>query len=435
MGKQYFYWRGAHTKRGGEKDAPSEHLKLMGEQAKINENGGISWQGLWIYDIEAVLRSSFMILDLDGRELNDSDAWSICRSAIDKLIKQKNGQVAIRPNEVAQYANEGAAEYFRRTPSQYIVKTSLSLKSFPCKQISVDGCKISQIARNSNRYPDPDARHAAIMASPQGQHLKSTSYCTVKITTEGRSEQAALNRALDAINLTRGLWTLIGTWGKSSITFGLKRQKPVGVVHLGPIYQLFHADGRPTNQCSYDLGYTGDRELFKPKDGWNKIESKRRGYFRKIRILPDKRRYQLEQLIRRYAFALDYADPSLAFLQLWALLEYMTDTVGANYDKTVERASWIFHDRKLAKERLNAARLRRNLFVHSAQDKSDNDQALNLLKEVLDQHLINLIWNHFKITDLAEYGRMLDLPYTIEKLKAGKKRYALAIRMRKPPSK
>jgi len=81
---------------------------------------------------------------------------------------------------------------------------------------------------------------------------------------------------------------------------------------------------------------------------------------RRINRLPYRREF--EQLLLRYIAALDEPNPNIAFLQLWGILEAITNTVEARYDETIRRAGWVFvkSERPMMREVLESLRHHRN---------------------------------------------------------------------------
>src|SRR5438067_12384630 len=97
------------------------------------------------------------------------------------------------------------------------------------------------------------------------------------------------------------------------------------VIHTGPIHTLHNLDGTPAaDMFWFEPGYGADRELFVPRNGWAALDNGRRWAMRRIRTL--KYRDDMERLIRRFATALDAYDADSAFLQMWSILEKITDT-------------------------------------------------------------------------------------------------------------
>src|SRR5262249_31766373 len=154
--------------------------------------------------------------------------------------------------------------------------------------------------------------------SPFARHLGSTKYCLVKVATQGRSEHEATENGLNALNLLRGLWSLIETQGSWAFRFGGHERKPLGVIHTGPIYTLHYPDGRLARDGLYwyEPDYIEDQRLFDGSGRWQKIEKRRKWAMRKMATLNYRR--DLEDLLIRYAVALDQPNPSIAFLQMWS---------------------------------------------------------------------------------------------------------------------
>lgn len=262
---------------------------------------------------------------------------------------------------------------------------------------------------------------------PNKDRLKSSSNKLVLVKTSGRSVYDAVDRAFYALNLLCGLWSLFSTYGSWSFSFGT-RQEPIGSIHTGPLHSLHRLNGElATDICWYDRASLVDNRLFKPQAGWQKIEGYRRWAMKRFHLLPFRK--DVENLIVRYSIAMDQTDIDAAFLQMWSILEKITNTVGANYDETVRKAIWLYDDRQTAREFLECARLRRNLLVHSARSTEMPEQAAFLVESFVDPHLLRLVRNDFGISSLEEYGQHLSLPSDLPTLKREMKWIGKAIRI------
>ena len=208
------------------------------------------------------------------------------------------------------------------------------------------------------------------------------------------------------------------------------KNDPIGVVHTGPIHTLHHPDGSPVgDNYWYQPDYVEDQDIFKPEGGWQRIEKNRRwtvSHFRRRAYRED-----LAMLLMRYASALDNHNMDVAFLQMWSILEKITNTVGARYDETIGRATQIFSERNSAKETLASVRLRRNQYVHASRSGEDSDQMVYAVKAFVDHHLWILIRNDYHVESLEEYGTCLDLRGDVQDLKKQRRHLNQAIRIAK----
>jgi hypothetical protein len=163
---------------------------------------------------------------------------------------------------------------------------------------------------------------------------------------------------------------------------------------------------------------------------WPRIEKLRRSAVR--RVAGVEYQQDLEDLLIRYASALDQPNPDVAFLQMWSILEKMTDTVGDNYDETIKRAVSLYSKDKRAMMRdiLELLRLRRNQYVHSAESGMQSEQLAYAIKSIIDPHFLKLISNPFKVRSLEEYGAFLALPTDLTTLDERRRRIVQAIRFR-----
>lgn len=433
MSKPYVFWRtqkGEPYKNNDGKYAPRALLEQLGESQIDNSiENGFSWHLFDLPNYEFIVCSMMVVLDPDGNELNETDTKIIGQKAIRSIREKQDNRSKIDPNKLIETANKEAAKYFRKPINEYILITSLSVDELPLRQINVNDCQISVIER-SNNFNYPESLRDSFNESLLRNHLTSTNYLRVKVKTSGRSIFEASDKALESLSLLRGLWTLFGTINKKTKRFGSKKEEPIGVISIGPVHTLHHPDGSPaTDLFWYEPGYLRDAPIFKPSNGWEVVKKEQQIAIRKLKKHPFGS--MVERLIMRYAEALDQSNLDQAFLQMWSILEKITDTIGANYDKTIERAIWLYKDRNVAKEKLEFLRFRRNQYVHSAKTSKEGDVVAYLMKHFIDSHLRRLIFNEMKVSSIAEYGKFLSLSTSIASLEKSRQKINYALRLRK----
>jgi hypothetical protein len=421
--KRYAFWRspgGMPCKTDRERYSPRHLLALIGEHSQTPPAGGVVWNIDWAFidKFENAVHSLAVILTPEQTELNDQDSGEIIRRAIGAAIRKKGGGKPVSPAEVLLYADRLAAEYFRKPKSNFTLITSLSIHSLPSRSIKIGGCEIAAAPRND--YPLPPMMREQLPVKK--------GHASIGIRTNGRSYHEATTKALDAMNILRGLWTFLITRGSWQKRVSPDHLEPIGIIHGGHIHTLHFANRNPVGDFYwYDLEYPHDRSPFAPPGGWETIEKRRRWAVSRLRSLPYSS--NLADLFARYAVALDHLDHSVSLLQLWSILEKATDTVGGNYDETISRSAWCFDSPGVASEFLSSLRLRRNRYVHSAQSRGDNEQAARLVKDYVDDHLGRLLRNDFRVKSLREYGEHIALPRMMEELTRQRNRLSTNIRL------
>lgn len=408
------------------KHAPQELLSEYGKITSVNPEGKPSWSGFFFQRLEVGLKLASVIVCPNGEELNEGDAWAILKSALIDTVIRKGGREPLNPIEILRIADGKAAQFFRKPNVQYVLISSLSVKSMPVKRLEVAGCRI-QAMSSRGKYPYPERIRTGVDAEIARQ-MESLRWKLVRVTTTGRSIHEAVDNAFRALSLLRGLWSLFATYQSWSITFGSAKDDPIGVIHAGPLHTLHYPNRNlATDLYWYERGAIMRRKVFQPNDGWQRIEKQRRWAVRRLLRLPFRK--DVEDLIIRYVNALDQSDHDVAFLQMWSILETLTNTIGANYDETLRRTIWPYDDRKIAKEFLECARLRRNLYVHAARSTEEPDQVAYLIKSFVDPHLVRLIRNDFGVSNVEEYGQHLSLPTDVKVLERDKQWIEKALRI------
>jgi len=428
MSKRYVFWRSLGKKRPGKdhrQHGPRHLLAKLGTSARIKSPTEVTWAGFGVLRFQTALKYSLLVRDPDGEELNEYDSASIVQNAMIGLMTKAGGGKPMAPADVIAEGDAVAAKHFRTKKESYVAVTSISLESLPWKKLKVKQCILRPLNERGSKYPLPAA--VANLDERFEAHLKSSRYCLLRIDTSGRTIYEANDNAATAVNFLRGIWNLMLTFQSWSISRGHTRQQPMGVIHPGPIISLHRPDGTPVSDILWvEKSFGGEAEPFKPKKGWLEIEKQRRFLMRCVERLPYRR--EMESIMARYAVALDHTDLDVAFLQLWSILEKITGTIGSNYDDTIRRTTWGWPGRYTEMEVLQALRLRRNHYVHSAATMENQDQMTYMLKSFVDPHLLRLIRNDFRVKNLDEYAQYLHLSSDVSALDKKRKTYGHAIR-------
>lgn len=412
MSARYAFYRdstGRPYKREDGKHAPTHLLAEMGKCSVLNPDGKIGWKvGRVDFD---VLRSSIVIVSLDDEELNERDANHLVWQALADTAKRDIGE-PLKAKDVLVACDARAAAFFRRPLNDYALLTSMSLASFSAKNINVRGSVVRSFATRPTRFVLPKVLESRHHRNRFAEHLEKTNYRWVTISTQGRTITEGLNLALDNLGLLRALWSFGITLHRRSLSFFPSDRRRLGVIHAGPLQTLHHPDGSPATDDFYwyDPDFSEEQPVFKNDKVWDRLEKDRKWALGRLRRLPYGN--DLRLLFIRYLAALDQINPNVAFLQLWAILEKLTNTVGSNYDETIKRTSWIFEDdyRLEIRETLEILRHHRNRYVHAGNTGSENTETAALLKTIIDPHLVRLLNNTFRVGSLAEYGERLSLP-------------------------
>jgi hypothetical protein len=435
MSKQYVFWRkpdGRPCTSNDGRHAPTYLLSRYGELSSVNSAKGISWPSTTeLHRIELAIRSSVVIIEPDGRELNQTTSWSLVKNALNSVILRSGGSKPLLQNEIVSEASKVAAAFFRRPLSDYYLLSSLSIDRFPARSIRVDDCVVTKGPQTKQRQIPDSLKGTIRFHGWISEAIDSPLYTLIKVATRARDVHEALDKSTDALNLLRGYWTLFATYGSWVLSFNSNpKPRPIGAIRSGLIHTLHNPDGSPaTDVYWYEPAYAEVEKSFDPKGNWKSIEDNRRLAMRRMKNCDYRR--DLEALICRYVVAMDSPDLDSTLLQLWSILEKVTNTVGASYDETIDRATWFFRDRQFHKQVLSSLRLRRNQLVHAAKSGPENDQAVYAIKFIIEPHLMCLIQNEFKVRSLSEYADYLSLPSTVSVLEKRRLMFSRALRLMK----
>lgn len=337
-------------------------------------------------------------------------------SAIPELERQKilnkatfeaGGNGKITPNLLLQSCQKQASEYLRRPLTAFRLHTGVSLASvhkLPSVRIGSSAITFNpkaQVARQHRARLYGNAKFSLGFDLP-------TQYTDVSVTVKARSPHEGAQRALDAIDLVRATWNLALNRGKDwRISSG--KPRPVNDILLCPFHTMHNVDGSlATESWWYDPGYSRPAQLITDRAKIDRLFA----FSKKLRAHLNQSAYsdELTNALVRYVRALDAADLNDAFLRLWSLLEFLTDSTFDPYKVAVRRAAFMFAERDYSVQVLTHLMNHRNRFVHAGTDTAEIESLVYLLKRYVDALLMFHIGNAFKFESRAFAALFMDLP-------------------------
>lgn len=239
-------------------------------------------------------------------------------------------------------------------------------------------------------------------------------YTPLAALVSARSPYEAAERALNDIDLVRASWNLALNQGKAW-RYSSGRPAPVNDIRLSPFHTLHDRCGHlAIDSWWYDPGYSKPARLFSDKSRFPKLL--RVAQDLRTRVSRSPYRSDVESALIRYVRALDSADLGDAFLRLWSLLEFLTDSGQDPYKVAIRRAAFMFADQERSLLILTHLANYRNRFVHAGSETDEIEPLVFLLKRYVDALLLFHIRNRFDVVLRAEAARFMDLPHSREEI-------------------
>lgn len=320
--------------------------------------------------------------------------------------------------------NRRARDFLREPEQAYVLVSSISARySTELRQSEVSGRRMyfrrSLPRRFRAGYGQAVDRTRRNLLGPLPDPIRpGERYTPVWIHTRGRSHWEAVTRALDALDLLRGIWNLAinrRTWSRT--TGGARR--PVNRVLLGPLHSLHHLDGSLASGVDwYEPDYVRPVQSRELSRRWTEVKEDEGN----IRLCLTRSAYaaQLEGALCRYARSLDLFQWEAAFLGLWGVLETLTGTKPhESHDLTVKRAAFLYDDseRNLHVQVLNHLRHYRNRSVHGGESSAAVEAYLYQLKRYVEQLLLFHLTSYYRFESIARAAEFLDLPAELADLR------------------
>ncbi len=380
--------------------SPDLFCRRLEEAKTVDSNGKVSFQGFEFTSNVVVLNSmvsmSSRIPELEKKRIITKAAFGAA------------AQGSITPQNILLEIDNLEKQYLSESPKKYLLVTSLSVQRFfKLRRQSINGCTITfapTIPNTLRKEIEKVKKHAihSICGELPGDYL------VAKIAVAGKSHSAAADRAIDAIDLFRGIWNLFYN-RRNVYRMSSGQRESVNKLVLGPLHTLHLPNAKlATESWWYEPDYRGPLKTFDPTkeiQDFYVFQSRVRRLLKKSPF-----RGFLESAIIRYTRALDLRDWNSAFLNLWSLLETLTNTGNNDTHKvTARRTSFLYQDREYVKQILTHLRDHRNRAVHTGSGNEDIETLMYQLKNFVEAVLEFLVGNKFGLKNLGEVAQFLDL--------------------------
>ena len=311
-------------------------LAKPGGHISVAVGEGVSFKGLEYHDYLVFLCS---IVEFRGEiaalQKNRIVGQAVIRAA--KRGKITAGSLLCAINELEQ-------EYRKNPPQKLKMVTSISAaQKLSLRRATINGCSIVFGPKLPTRFSRLRKKMLDGVRDRFAGELP-TDYMDVAVSVSARSDADAADKALDAIDLLRGIWNLYFNRGRK-ILLSTKQLRPFNQFVLGPAHTLHVPSGKlATTLYWYQPEFQGPIRPFNPGESKASMMHRFTQRTRK-RLATCKYGEELARAIRRYTRALDLADWESVFLRLWSILEQLTSTGEGGYKVTIRRVSFLFEDR------------------------------------------------------------------------------------------
>lgn len=372
-------------------------------------NGGLQYSGT------AFFGEPLTLLETGVEFLNpvsDVDRSRIITQALEAALRARD----YGPSALIREVNKATRDFARLPETKYVVATGFSFKHFEdLTRVEASGCRLyvrRRLPRHLAKTHDEAKRRSKTdVRGDYPEDVPFKKYAAAWIHVRGRSAPEAMQQALEALDLRRGIWNFALNRG-SGVPFPAPIRGPLNEVLAGPVYSLHLPDG--SLAAGYDWiepQYTGPEQTRRLGKKWDRVRKDEEGIRACLKRNPY--REMLENVLRRYCRALDSADLSNSFLSLWSLLETLTGiTPDDGHDKVVKRVSFIFADaeRKTHEQVLHHLRRYRNSYVHVGEGSDQAGAYLHQLRVYAEQMLSFHLRTSAHFPSLERAVSFLDLP-------------------------
>lgn len=287
---------------------PSQLAQRIEQAKTISADGRVSYSGFEHAEHLVLLGG---MLDLN-KQIPDIEK----RRILNKATFNVGAKGVVTPDSLRHHASNLESEYFRKPITDFRLLTGVSIeRAIEMPIFRINGGSISinpKLSKTTSRH------RAALLADARGSIAGDppANYSSVSVAVRARSPFEAAQKALDNLDLLRGIWNFWENRGNSSRrSFGTR--EPVNSIVLAPIHTLHQRDGSPACESWwYEPSYVKPIQPFADK---SRIENMLK-YTADFRCYLRCSGYKLDIIaaIIRYVRVLDSRDLNDAFLRLWS---------------------------------------------------------------------------------------------------------------------
>lgn len=386
---------------------PSELANRIEQTRKVGDDGSVSFESgidIKVFDtlLYSMLNFSNDIPEIEGR--------NIAR----KSIFDAGGKGEITAQRLLAEVNILENKYLKQPIERFVLATSISIRQISIlERIFLGRTQIifeNQLPRSFIQEATElrrDAENILYADSPNN-------YMAVRVHQSAKSPIEAAYKALNGVDLIRGIWNLYEN-RRHYTRWSMGKPLPVNKIILGPYHLLHFPNGKlaSTSRWWYEQSYLGAvaPHRFNDLPRLNKFTSDIRN-----RLANSHYRRDLESAIIRYVRALDERDWNHAFIRLWGVLELLTDTIRLPHNQTIKRAAFIYQDHEIHLQILKQLRDFRNRTIHADAENSEIESFLYQLKNFIEDLLYFHLGNNFEFKSIQDAGNFLSLPRDKEAL-------------------
>lgn len=361
-------------------------------------------------------------------ELVEEEKWSVIQRGVSHAAR--HGRVT--DTSILKGINQVEGKMLKAPKSKFIIVSRLSIQ-LPRERIRVSHLGITVTLCKSLPRSYSESRSSLMQMAKHsvlGPIPKDYSY--VMIPVLARSHISAAVKAMEELELIRGIWNLhLNRTVLDHQKPGGEIWEPINRIMLGPI-DTFHLPGGKlaTRMWWFHPDYMKPVNVLDDKQTIEDLRRFQRTIFRLTRNKHQDYSAVVFTAVRRYVRALDMWDPEAAFIRLWGVLELLTETQKRSCSDTVKRAAFIYMDDKYMKQLLEHLRSFRNETVHHNKESSRSRRILYQLKNIVEDLIEFHLGNRLDFRNLSEATKFLSLPHDVSELTRRRKMIGDAITFR-----
>ena len=387
---------------------PTSLIKTIEKSRSINNDGKAQFGG---FGIMSELPKLEAMINMNS-EITLEDKHGI----VQQSVFNTGNQGPLSKDSILAEVNRIEKNYLSSKEQNYIISTSLSIDGNRHKlpNLKIGDNKITFSVNLPKNFTKAINKQWSFISFMPNKQLP-LNYLRARISVKAKSISLSIQKALDSLNLYRGIMNFVINFGQQTFSFGMFNRKPINKILLGPIHIVHKSNGEIADRdiIWFDENYREPLQTYYNNNTVNSVPQFKRlmDSFHDIRrkIQKSKIKEELQNAIWLYNNALDSYDYEISFIRLWSALELLTATgQDESHKVTIRRTAFIFQDPEEEMIYLDLLRNFRNTLIHKGYMNSKLEIFVYDLKLYVERLLSFIIYNQFLFENFGDVAYLLD---------------------------
>ena len=340
-------------------------------------------------------------------KFNEEVPFPLRENFISEAIAKAGAQGEPIAKKISDFIRHQEKEYLSQDSSFYTLASKITLVGLESTRTFSTGNATIKIRKD---LPRKIAKHydfdQAKSASPDHE---GADFAWVLVEVKERCIYSAAATALKELDYWIALLNITLNHNLSRESFG--RPEPINRLRKHHYHSLHLPSGeKATRDYWYEVRHPSNGNVLFYDDSLKDLFAHQRKLHKLIIKCGQKNFFS--KIFSRYCDALETNDLNKSFLELWGVLEAITQTKNSSYETTIQRAKFIYAENsmEMVDLKLRVLREKRNMVIHDGEGILDGERFIFILLAIIHENIRIQMAFYNKGYTPSDYLRLVELP-------------------------